>query len=98
MDACAIHDVWTLGLRSRRALSSRTREKRARWQSLPGLVPEPKKAPGHRPETLKITGHNVAAIAASGRARWKIESQKNHTLKTKGDHLKPNFGHGKNGA
>lgn len=63
-----------------------------------GPVPEPKTAPGHRPETLKITGPNVAAIAASGRARWKIENQKNHPLKTKDDHLKPNFGHGKNCA
>lgn len=44
---------------------------------------------------FKITEHNVAAIAASGRARWKIENENNNTLKTKGYHLEHNFGHGK---
>jgi hypothetical protein len=29
-----------------------------------------------------ITEHNVAALAASGRARWKIENENNNTLKT----------------
>lgn len=42
-----------------------------------------------------ITDHNVAALAASGRARWKIENENNNTLKTKGYHLEHNFGHGK---
>ncbi|MEK7716740.1 MAG: ISNCY family transposase [Pseudomonadota bacterium] len=42
-----------------------------------------------------ITGQNVAALAASGRARWKIENENNNTLKTKGYHLEHNFGHGK---
>jgi hypothetical protein len=37
---------------------------------------------------------NVAALAASGRARWKIENEHNNTLKTKGYHLEHNFGHG----
>ena len=45
---------------------------------------------------LKITDHNVAAIAATGRARWKIENENNNTLKTKGYHLEHNFGHGRN--
>jgi hypothetical protein len=37
----------------------------------------------------------VAAIAAAGRARWKIENENNNTLKTKGYHFDHNFGHGK---
>lgn len=44
---------------------------------------------------FKITDKNVAGIAASGRARWKIENENNNTLKTKGYHLEHNFGHGK---
>ncbi len=44
---------------------------------------------------FKITDENVAAIVASGRARWKIENENNNTLKTKGYHLEHNFGHGK---
>jgi hypothetical protein len=43
---------------------------------------------------LAITDQNVAAIAAAGRARWKIENENNNTLKTKGYHLEHNFGHG----
>jgi hypothetical protein len=42
-----------------------------------------------------ITDKNVAALTASGRARWKIENENNNTLKTKGYHLEHNFGHGK---
>lgn len=42
-----------------------------------------------------ITEQNVAALAASARARWKIENENNNTLKTKGYHLEHNFGHGK---
>lgn len=38
---------------------------------------------------------NVAALAAAGRARWKIENENNNTLKTKGYHFEHNFGHGK---
>jgi len=38
---------------------------------------------------------NVGSMAASGRARWKIENENNNTLKTKGYHLEHNFGHGK---
>ena len=41
-----------------------------------------------------ITRDNVAALVASGRARWKIENEHNNTLKTKGYHLEHNFGHG----
>ena len=41
-----------------------------------------------------ITEQNVAALVASGRARWKIENENNNTLKTKGYHLEHNFGHG----
>lgn len=44
---------------------------------------------------LEITEENVASIARSGRARWKIENENNNTLKTKGYHLEHNFGHGK---
>jgi hypothetical protein len=44
---------------------------------------------------FKISESNVAAIIASGRARWKIENENNNTLKTKGYHLEHNFGHGK---
>lgn len=45
---------------------------------------------------FKITDKNVAGIVVAGRARWKIENENNNTLKTKGYHLKHNFGHGKN--
>lgn len=44
---------------------------------------------------IEITAENVADIAKSGRARWKIENENNNTLKTKGYHLEHNFGHGK---
>jgi len=43
----------------------------------------------------QITADNVAALAAAGRARWKIENENNNTLKTKGYHFEHNFGHGK---
>jgi hypothetical protein len=43
----------------------------------------------------QITVDNVAALAAAGRARWKIENENNNTLKTKGYHFEHNFGHGK---
>ena len=42
-----------------------------------------------------ITDDNVAALAAAGRTRWKIENENNNTLKTKGYHFEHNFGHGK---
>ena len=42
-----------------------------------------------------INEGNVQSMAASGRARWKIENENNNTLKTKGYHLEHNFGHGK---
>jgi hypothetical protein len=44
---------------------------------------------------FKLSQNNVAAVVASGRARWKIENENNNTLKTKGYHLEHNFGHGK---
>lgn len=43
----------------------------------------------------RIHEENVAGIASTGRCRWKIENENNNTLKTKGYHLKHNFGHGK---
>ncbi|TAL50972.1 MAG: hypothetical protein EPN89_04200, partial [Methylovulum sp.] len=45
--------------------------------------------------SLAIDGTNVAAVVASGRARWKIENENNNTLKTKGYHFEHNYGHGK---
>ena len=44
---------------------------------------------------FQITENNLPGIVAAGRARWKIENENNNTLKTKGYHLKHNFGHGK---
>lgn len=43
----------------------------------------------------EISEENVAGMVASARARWKIENENNNVLKTKGYHLKHNFGHGK---
>ena len=43
----------------------------------------------------KIKPENVAGLVTAGRARWKIENENNNVLKTKGYHLKHNFGHGK---
>lgn len=43
---------------------------------------------------LAVTRDNVAALAAAGRARWKVENQAFNTLKTKGYNLEHNFGHG----
>jgi hypothetical protein len=43
----------------------------------------------------RLTDDNIAALAAAGRARWKIENENNNTLKTKGYHFEHNFGHGK---
>jgi hypothetical protein len=37
----------------------------------------------------------VVAVAQSGRGRWKIDNENNNVLKTQGDHLEHNFGHGK---
>ena len=42
-----------------------------------------------------VTDRNVADLAVSGRARWKIENENNNVLKTKGYHFEHNFGHGK---
>ena len=44
---------------------------------------------------MQITQENIADIISAGRARWKIENENNNTLKTKGYHLKHNYGHGK---
>ncbi len=43
----------------------------------------------------RLTSDNVVDVAQSGRGRWKIENENNNVLKTKGDHLEHNFGHGK---
>src|SRR3954464_2060205 len=43
---------------------------------------------------LPVGRDNVAAMAACGRARWKVENEAFNTLKTKGYHLEHNFGHG----
>ena len=44
---------------------------------------------------LPITPENVAALAAAGRARWKIENETFNVLKCNGYNLEHNFGHGK---
>jgi len=44
---------------------------------------------------LPVDKANVAAMAAAGRARWKIENEAFNTLKTKGYNLEHNFGHGR---
>jgi hypothetical protein len=41
-----------------------------------------------------VTADTVAALAAAGRARWKVENENNNTLKNHGYHLEHNFGHG----
>ena len=43
---------------------------------------------------LPVSADNVAALAAAGRARWKIENESLNVLKTKGYNLEHNFGHG----
>jgi len=43
----------------------------------------------------RVTEENVASLATAGRTRWKIENENNTTLKTKGYHFEPDFGHGK---
>jgi len=47
-----------------------------------------------------ITNHrlrddNVMEVAQASRGRWKVEHENNNVLKTKGDHLEHNCGHGK---
>jgi hypothetical protein len=42
----------------------------------------------------RLRADNVMAVAPAGRGRWKIENENNNVLKTKGDHLEHNFGHG----
>lgn len=44
--------------------------------------------------SLPIDDEHVAEIVAAGRARWKIENENHHILKTKGDHFEHNDGHG----
>jgi len=44
---------------------------------------------------LPVNKANVAALAAGGRARWKIENENFNTLKNNGYNLEHNFGHGK---
>lgn len=54
----------------------------------------------HLYHTSFITNHrlsteNVLEVAQAGRGRWKIENENNNVLKTKGDHIEHNVGHGK---
>ena len=44
---------------------------------------------------LPVTRSDVAQLAKIGRARWKVENESINVLKTKGDNLEHNFGHGK---
>jgi hypothetical protein len=44
--------------------------------------------------SLPVTKANVAAIAAAGRARWKIENETFNVMKNHGYELEHNFGHG----
>lgn len=44
---------------------------------------------------LPVSAGTVAALAAAGRARWKIENETFNVLKTKGYNLEHNFGHGR---
>ncbi len=44
---------------------------------------------------LPVTADTIAELAACGRARWKIENEAFNVLKTNGDNLEHNFGHGK---
>jgi hypothetical protein len=42
----------------------------------------------------RLSAENVAQGAQAGRGRWKIDNENNNVLKTKGDPLEHNFGHG----
>jgi len=44
---------------------------------------------------LPVNMANVAAVAAGGRARWKIENENFNIMKNNGYNLEHNFGHGK---
>ncbi len=44
--------------------------------------------------SLPVSKDNVAAIAACGRARWKIENETFNVMKNHGYELEHNFGHG----
>lgn len=43
----------------------------------------------------RLSTATVAQVAQAGRGRWKIETENNNVLKTKGYHLEHTFGHGK---
>ena len=43
---------------------------------------------------LAVDRDTVVALAACGRARWKIENESFNTLKNQGYNLEHNFGHG----
>ena len=45
-----------------------------------------------------VTADNVALIASCGRARWKIENERNSALKNHGYNLRHNFGRGQDRA
>ena len=42
----------------------------------------------------RLSADNLAEVAQAGRGRWKIANENHNVLKTKGDHLEPNLGHG----
>ena len=46
---------------------------------------------------LELNRDNVEQLAASGRARWKIENESFNLLKNNGYHMQHNFGHGHQG-
>ena len=41
-----------------------------------------------------LNPETVAPVVRAGRSRWKTENENHNVLKTKGDHLEHNFGHG----
>ena len=44
--------------------------------------------------SLGLDDRQVPEVVAAGRSRWKIETENNNTLKTKGYHFEHNYGHG----
>ena len=43
----------------------------------------------------RLPNDHVVDVAQASRGRWKIANENTNVLKTKGDHLEHNFGHGK---
>jgi hypothetical protein len=42
----------------------------------------------------RLTPQRVLQLGPAGRSRWKTENENHNVLKTRGDHLEHNFGHG----